>query len=180
MNAQERLDYLLQNVTAANPDSWATGARGLRDFDPGPDGWDGMLNRLNELGYGSVARQTEIGMDYASPKVQLMLDQLGLVAPDIFTPDRVTTLKAWGVSTRKRWQIDGYASEPTLKSITAELEFQAAGIALQKSKDKAARNKAAIALTYQVVQNQIESLDVVTLEVAQATFNAELASRWEE
>lgn len=121
MTAQEHLAFLLETVETKKPDSWATGARGLRDFGPGPNAWDGMLDKLRDLGFGSVARQAEIGMDYADEKTQQMLDQLGVVAGDVFTPERIAILRSWGLSSAPRWQLLGYRTEPTLQDVQAKI-----------------------------------------------------------
>jgi len=129
MNAEERLAYLLEIVETRKPadaskndTAWATGARGIRDFGPGPLGWAGMLEALNAIGYSDVANQLTNGMDFGDPKSQVMLDQLGQVNPQVFTPERVAVMKAWGVIRRPRWQIEGYPAEPTLEFIAEELQ----------------------------------------------------------
>jgi hypothetical protein len=129
MNAEQKLQYLLETVVTRKPadaskndTAWATGARGLRDFDPGPEGWDGMLAAIRELGYGSVADQLVNGMDFGDPKTQQMILQLGQVKPEVFTAERVVILQSWGQISQPRWQVEGYAAEPTLESVQEELD----------------------------------------------------------
>lgn len=105
---------------ARNETAWATGARGLRDFGPGPDGWGGMLAKLVDLGYSDVANQLAAGMDFGDPATQAMIEQLGVAAPTVFTPERVATLKSWGVTSEPRWQHLGYDSPPSLEQVAAE------------------------------------------------------------
>lgn len=106
------------------PDSaWATGARGLRDFGAGPDGWGGMRAKLHELGYGDVADQMTNGLDFGDPNVQTMLDQLGLAAPAVFTPLRVTTMKAWGVCEQSCWwHAGGSGDVPSVEEIQQAID----------------------------------------------------------
>ena len=107
-----------------NDTAWATGARGIRDFGPGPLGWAGMLEALNAIGYSDVANQLTNGMDFGDPKSQVMLDQLGQVNPQVFTPERIAIMKAWGVIRRPRWQVLGYAVKPTLESVAEEIQVK--------------------------------------------------------
>lgn len=102
-----------------NETAWATGARGLRDFGPGSEGWGGMIAKLHDLGYSDVANQLTYGMDFGDPQTQSMIDQLGMAAPDVFTPERVEILKSWGVYRRTRWgYLGGVGEVPDLPTIT--------------------------------------------------------------
>lgn len=132
-----------------NETAWATGARGLRDFGPGPDGWGGMIAKLVDLGYGDVANQLTYGMDFGDPSTQAMIDQLGVAAPDVFTPDRVAILKAWGVDRAPRWQRLGYESLPSIEQVESE---QARELAVVAITDRLNAAKAAMSTAYDAVQ----------------------------
>jgi len=117
----EILDDLLSILETRLPESVArvTGARGVKDFGPGPEGWDGMVGRLRTLGWNETANQLVSGYDFGDPAMQAMLDQLGQIDSSIFTPDRVAKMKAWGVSSTPKWQKLGIADAPTLTIVAA-------------------------------------------------------------
>ena len=98
-------------------ESWATGARGLRDFGPGSSGWGGMVAKLRQIGFSDVADQMVNGMDFGDPQVQGMLTQLGMIERDTFTNERVAIMKDWGVQSQPRWTLEGFAEEPTLSEV---------------------------------------------------------------
>lgn len=116
------LSQLLEIVERRRPigESWATGARGLRDFGPGSSGWGGMLAKLRQMGFGDVADQMANGMDFGDSQVQGMLVQLREIEPDTFTAERVAIMKDWGVQSQHRWMLEGFAEEPTI----GEVEFR--------------------------------------------------------
>jgi hypothetical protein len=113
------LSQLLEIVERRRPisESWATGARGLRDFGPGSSGWGGMLAKLRQIGFADVADQMVSGMDFGDPKVQGMLVQLGMIEPDTFTGERIAIMKDWGVEAKPRWMLEGFAEEPTISDV---------------------------------------------------------------
>jgi hypothetical protein len=117
----EILDDLLSILETRLPESVArvTGARGVKDFGPGPEGWDGMVGRLRTLGWNETANQLVSGYDFGDPAMQAMLDQLGQIDSSIFTPDRVAAMKAWGVTRTPKWQTLGIPEMPTLESVAA-------------------------------------------------------------
>jgi hypothetical protein len=113
------LSQLLEIVERRRPisESWATGARGLRDFGPGSGGWGGMVGKLRQIGFSDVADQMVSGMDFGDPQVQGMLTQLGEIEPDTFTAERIAIMKDWGVQTQPRWALEGFAEEPTIGEV---------------------------------------------------------------
>lgn len=134
----ESVNVRLEADATKNNTAWATGARGLKDFGPGPNGWGGMKSKLVELGYDDVAEQLTNGMDFGDPLTQSMLDQLGQVASDVFTSERVATMKAWGVAIRTRYAVDGGTGDiPTEEAIQTELNRYAAELEVEAVKVRA-------------------------------------------
>ena len=115
------LSQLLEIVERRRPisESWATGARGLRDFGPGSIGWGGMVAKLRQIGFADVADQMVNGMDFGDPQVQGMLTQLGAIEPDTFTAERVAIMRDWGVQGQPRWMLEGFVEQPTIEKIEA-------------------------------------------------------------
>jgi hypothetical protein len=113
------LSQLLEIVERRRPisESWATGARGLRDFGPGSSGWGGMVAKLRQIGFSDVADQMVNGMDFGDPQVQVMLTQLGMIEPDTFTDERVAIMKDWGVESKPRWTLEGFTTQPTISDV---------------------------------------------------------------
>lgn len=101
-----------------NDTAWATGARGLRDF--GVEAWSTLRGTLSAMGMSAVVDQLNYGMDFGDPQTQAMLDQLGQLAPEQFTAERVATLKAWGVTRETRWaNLGGEGDVPSEEEIGA-------------------------------------------------------------
>ena len=113
------LSQLLEIVERRRPisESWATGARGLRDFGPGSSGWGGMVAKLRQMGFSDVADQMVSGMDFGDPQVQAMLTQLGEIEPGTFTGERVAIMKDWGVESKPRWTLEGFTTQPTISDV---------------------------------------------------------------
>ena len=134
--AADILQELLAIVERRLPlsESWAPGARGLRDFGAGGAGWGGMLAKLEQIGFGDVAAQMVSGLDFGDPQVQSMITQLGTIEPDIFTPELVEILKSWGVDRRPRWTMEGFASQPSVEDIEQRKATEAESVHRQKAK----------------------------------------------
>jgi hypothetical protein len=134
--AADILQELLAIVERRLPlsEAWATGARGLRDFGAGGAGWGGMLAKLKQIGYSDVADQMVSGLDFGDPQVQSMLTQLGAIEPDTFTAERVEILKSWGVESRPRWMVEGFAGPLTIEEIERRKAQEAESVHRQKAK----------------------------------------------
>ena len=131
LTAVEIVAYLEETVTERKPadpnqaeTAWATGARGLRDFTPIV--WEQMVGHIRQMGLNETANQIVSGMDYGDPATLAMVDQLAMSAPSVFTPERVATLKAWGQTARKRYELHGYGALPTVEAIQAEIAAESA------------------------------------------------------
>jgi hypothetical protein len=121
---------LLTTVETRLPEvqAWATGARGVGEFGPGDDGWDGMVQAIRDLGWNETANQLTTGYDYGDPRMQQMLVQLGIIRPLVFTPDRIAALQAWGVRREPRWVIEGFQTQPTLEQVASRKLLEAAKV----------------------------------------------------
>jgi hypothetical protein len=42
---------------------------------------------------------------------------LGTIEPDTFTPERIAIMRDWGVESKPRWMLEGFAEEPTLSEV---------------------------------------------------------------
>jgi hypothetical protein len=135
------LSQLLEIVERRRPisESWATGARGLRDFGPGSSGWGGMVAKLRQIGFADVADQMVSGMDFGDPQVQTMLTQLGMIEPDTFTDERVEIMKDWGVEARPRWTLEGFTTQPTIQDVDKRKSDESEKIHRQKARTAGAQ-----------------------------------------
>lgn len=135
------LNQLLETVERRRPmaESWATGARGLRDFGHGPEGWGGMVAKLREIGFTEVADQIPSGLDFGDPQMQGMLVQLAAMAPGVFTIERVETMMNWGVERRPRWTYEGFAEQPTIEDVDKRKADESEKIHRQKARTAGAQ-----------------------------------------
>jgi hypothetical protein len=122
MTAQERLDYLLANVTTLTN-------RQIIVADiiaaVGVDASGLVLGTLqaaaasNPILAAAYQALVTVGISLSDDLRQGMIDQLAVAGS---WPDAVKdAVKALGRTTRPRWQIEGYESQPTLQQITTEL-----------------------------------------------------------
>ncbi len=76
-----------------------------------------MRRSLQVNGYEDFYSILIGGDDFGKPKVQAILDALHQVDPQAFTPQRVAIMKDWGVESKPRWTLEGFAEEPTLGEV---------------------------------------------------------------
>ena len=121
MTPQERLDYLLESVFVPTNKQIivadlvdAVGDNGSR-LVLGTIQSAAAQDPLLAAAYQALAT---VGISLSPPERQAMVDQLATVGD---WPDTVRdAVKALGGVNRKRWQINGLQSEPTLESLEAE------------------------------------------------------------
>lgn len=122
MNAQERLDYLLETVHTPT-------GRQLQVADliatVGVEGCGLVLGTLqaasqaNPVLAAAYQALVTVGISLSDDLRQGMIDQLSAAGK---WPDELRdAVKALGVTKHARWQTEGYASEPTLEQIQAEI-----------------------------------------------------------
>jgi len=59
------------------------------------------------------------GIDFGDPKTQEMLTSLAAGSPSVFTPQRISVMRAWGIATKPLWQWVGIEAEPTVEDVAA-------------------------------------------------------------
>jgi hypothetical protein len=125
MTAQERLDYLLEQVTS-NTNRQIIVADIIAAVGVNDGGL--VLGTLqaaaatNPILAAAYQALVTVGISLSDDLRQGMIDQLALAGS---WPDSVRdAIKALGRVTQPRWQIEGYASEPTLEQITTEVRKQ--------------------------------------------------------
>jgi len=133
MNAQERLDYLLESVFIPTNQLVTIGmiknalpeeAYGLvlatfamAKIPVSADGLAGVA-RAAEMESSFIAMSSE-GLSLSSASRQAVIDLLAAAGK---WPDAVRdAVKALGGVWQDRWEIEGYAAEPTLEQVTTEL-----------------------------------------------------------
>jgi hypothetical protein len=142
MNAEQRLAYLLESV-------WVPTNRGivLRDVYAAAGDAEGIValtlrrvknpilsdemsdNARNQaevlaeqVSQACIAMSTKDGLVLSDEKSQLLIDILAHLGQ--WPNSARDAVKALGGVSRPRWQIEGYASEPTLDSVSLELQKQ--------------------------------------------------------
>jgi len=125
MTAQERLDYLLEQVTTntnrqiivadiINAVGIEAGALVLGTLQ--------AASATNPILAAAYQALVTVGISLSDDLRQGMIDQLAVAGS---WPNSVRdAVKALGRITQPRWQIEGYATEPTLEQITLELDKQ--------------------------------------------------------
>lgn len=128
MTPQQRLDYLLETV--ATPTNVGVTfsqigdtINGLPGGPAAPETWldkvvgtiQQAANQLPSLGPAYAALSSETGLLLSNPQRQSQIDVLAVIGE---WPDAVRdAIKSLGVTTRFRWQVEGYDTEPTLAII---------------------------------------------------------------
>lgn len=156
MTAQERLDQLLSIIET--PTNTPVTLAMIRDALP-IDGY--VLVRLTleaakvpadatkesqfmatEMMDAIAALRSDNGLLISSPDRQAIIDQLA--AAGKWPGDLRDTVKSFGVYKRFRWQVEGYATEPTIEEIQAAMDVaevdQAVTTALNEIVNPAASN----------------------------------------
>jgi hypothetical protein len=142
MNAEQRLAYLLESV-------WVPTNRGivLRDVYAAAGDAEGIvaltLRRVKnpilsdemsdaernqaevlaeQVSQACIAMSTKDGLVLSDEKSQLLIDILAHLGQ--WPNSARDAVKALGGVSRPRWQVEGYAAEPTLESVSLELQKQ--------------------------------------------------------
>jgi hypothetical protein len=122
MTAQERLDFLLGSVTT-NTNRQVIVADIINSVGVEASGL--VLGTLqaasasNPLLAAAYQALVTVGISFSDDLRQGMIDQLAVAGS---WPDSVkNSVKALGRIAQPRWQIEGYATEPTLEQIQSEL-----------------------------------------------------------
>ena len=125
MTAQERLDYLLANVTTLTnrqiivADIIAAVGVEASGLVLGTLQAAAASNPILAAAYQALVT---VGISLSDDLRQGMIDQLALAGS---WPNSVRdAVKVLGRTTRTRWQLEDYATEPTLQQITTELRKQ--------------------------------------------------------
>jgi len=127
MNAKERLDYLLESVFVPTNATIT-----VSEIVAAVGGMDAARLVVGTLQAGaaqdpilaaSYQALSTVGMSLSVQDRQALIDQLAVAGqwPDVVRD----AVKALGGVSRPRWQIEGYAIEPTLQSIQAEIDTEA-------------------------------------------------------
>ena len=122
MTPQERLSYLLETVTeptnAQVTFAIIEAAVGFAAANLVAGTIQAATAQMPLLATVMTAMSTPAGLSFSSPQRQAIIDDLAAAGN---WPDSIkNAVKALGYRTRTRWQIAGYASEPTLESVTVE------------------------------------------------------------
>jgi hypothetical protein len=125
MTAQERLDYLLEQITT--PTNRQVIVADIINA-VGLEACGLVLGTLqaaatnNPILAAAYQALVTVGISLSDDLRQSMIDQLAVAGS---WPDLVRdSVKALGRVTQPRWQIEGYADEPTLEQIQAEFDEQ--------------------------------------------------------
>jgi hypothetical protein len=127
MNAEERLAYLLESVFVPTNATITVAAivEAVGSLDAGRlvVGTIQSGAAQDPILAASYQALSTVGMSLSGADRQGLIDQLAIAGN---WPDAVRdAVKALGGAWRARWQIEGYATEPTLESITAEINAEA-------------------------------------------------------
>jgi hypothetical protein len=140
MTAQERLDYLLANVQVRNPAGWTVkrilGQSGLPSevaimvagkLESSLAAMASSFTPFTQTTLNALSQESGLAID--DDMSQSLIDQLAVYSQALpeqmrWDAEFVAIVKALGVSTQPRWQLEGYATEPTLQQITTELRKQ--------------------------------------------------------
>jgi hypothetical protein len=125
MTPQERLDYLLADVwQPTNATITVADVVAAVGMDAGRlvVGTIRAAAEQDPILAASYQALSTVGMSLSGADRQELIDQLAAAGQ---WPDAVRdAVKALGGVTRKQWQVEGMAAEPTLQSITLELTKQ--------------------------------------------------------
>ena len=125
MNAQERLEYLLETeFVPTNATITVASIVAAVGLDAGRlvVGTINVAATQDPILAASSQALATVGMSLSSPDRQSLVDQLAVAGS---WPDSVRdAVKALGGVDRPRWQGLGYQAEPTLQSVTLELTKQ--------------------------------------------------------
>jgi hypothetical protein len=126
MNAEERLAYLLESAwvptNATITVSEIVGAVGSLDAARLVVGTLQAGASQDPILAASYQALSTVGMSLSGADRQELIDQLAIAGQ---WPDAVRdAVKALGGTNRPRWQIEGYAAEPTLESVQVELDAE--------------------------------------------------------
>lgn len=133
MNAQERLNALLETEWVPNQTSWTLNQIVLHTQSTDLAGKiEVSLTAMSQLGVpfsqsSLIALSTAGGLPLWQSHAQDLIDYLAVQSQALPEPLRwdaqfVTTVKSLGGVNRPRWQSQGYEVEPTLESIQSEIE----------------------------------------------------------
>jgi hypothetical protein len=126
MNAEQRLAYLLESVWVPTNATITVAAivEAVGSLDAGRLVVGTIQARAAQdpILASSYQALSTVGMSLSGADRQGLIDQLAIAGQ---WPDAVRdAVKALGGVWRARWQIEGYASEPTLESVSLELQKQ--------------------------------------------------------
>jgi len=102
--------------------AWAGGARISETF--GPLVYEEM-HGIMALHFPANAALLPTGFDFGSGATQAMLTILAEIDAEVFTPQRISVMRAWGIVTKPRWQWFSIAAEPTIEDVADWREWDA-------------------------------------------------------
>jgi len=160
MNAEERLAYLLESVWVPT-NATITVAEIVNAV--GLDAGRLVVGTLqagaaqDPILAASYQALSTVGMSLSGADRQELIDQLAIAGN---WPDAVRdAVKALGGVWQARWQIDGYAAEPTLESVQVELDAKARMKAIQDARKK--WDRVAVIVRSQIETGVITDGDVI-------------------
>jgi len=161
MNAEERLAYLLELVwvptNATITVSEIASAVGSLDAARLVVGTLQAGASQDPILAASYQALSTVGMSLSGADRQELIDQLAIAGN---WPDAVRdAVKALGGVWQTRWQIEGYASQPTLESVQVELDAKARMKAIQDARKK--WDLVAVAIRSQIETGVITDGDVI-------------------
>jgi hypothetical protein len=94
--------------------AWAGGARISETF--GPLVYEEM-HSIMALHFPANAALLPTGFDFGSGATQAMLSILAEIDAEVFTPQRISVMRSWGIATKPLWQWIGIEAEPTVEEV---------------------------------------------------------------
>ena len=169
MTAQERLDFLLEQVTT-NTNRQIIVADIINAIGAEAGGLVlGTLqaaSQTNPILAAAYQALVTVGISLSDDLRQGMIDQLAVAGN---WPDSVRdAVKALGRVSQPRWMIEGYQSQPTLAQIQSEID-----------RERGQRNVAGVSLSFQVLQSKLNSGELTSLEQVIDAITTEITNRWE-
>lgn len=183
MNAQQRIDQLLETTEVRNPEGW-TIKKIIQRLGPelGPaiaGKLEASLAMMSDAHVpftrttlGALSQQSGLAID--DPQSQALIDQLAAYSQSLpetlrWDTNFVAAIKALGVEIKPRWYVEGYQAEPTIAQIQQEID-----------RDRARRNVASVAVAFQLVQHKMTNGEIVDLQQVIDAVAADIAEKWED